>query len=128
MAQKTQAELDEEDGFIRGYHDIPDDHVLRAMSNISLYDALASAKPGTTAHMVIEAEKRRREVLPIATSSVTADPANSPNNPMDTRFKASTEPVVKSPEDNPSWDNTWYGKVAIGLAIFFIGYLLTHLG
>ena len=125
MAQKTQAQLDEEDGFIRGSHGVPFDHELRAMPDIELYDALASAKHGTTAYMVIEAEKRRRDALQ-AGSNVSANPPNDVHNPDQIALKKGAQPEEKFEEDHPSWDNTWYGKVLIGLLVFAIGYLVTH--
>lgn len=58
---------DEETDFVRGYRDVPDDHKLRALSYVRLCDLLESSTSGTTAFMVIEAEKRRRDNNPSST-------------------------------------------------------------
>lgn len=52
------------DAMTRGYRDIPDNPKLRSLSYISLCELLASRQSGTTDYFVIEAEKRRRDLLP----------------------------------------------------------------
>lgn len=104
---------EEDDAFTRGFHDIPEDAQLRAMSYVALCDALHQATPGTPAFMVIEAEKRRRDSAP-EDRDVVGD-------------------VGKKPVQKPGPDH-WYKKplpvIVIGVTVFLIGmairYVLRH--
>jgi hypothetical protein len=55
-----QHSTDEQDGFARGYHDIPDDGKIRAMSYIQLSEVFHSCEKDSTKFHVIEREVKRR--------------------------------------------------------------------
>lgn len=78
----SYSEDDAETDMVRGYRDVPDDDKLRALSYVRLCDMLESSTPGTTAFMVIEAEKRRRDASPTEgekiVTNVGAQPAQKP--------------------------------------------------
>lgn len=58
---KDRAEAEE--AFVRGFHGIPSDEKLRAMSYIDLCELLTSCEKGTTKHSVVEREKVRRDTM-----------------------------------------------------------------
>ena len=62
MAQKTQAQLEQEDGFIRGNYDLPFDHELRAMSYLELAESLHGSAVGGPKYLVVEREMKLRLV------------------------------------------------------------------
>jgi hypothetical protein len=51
---------EEQDGFVRGYHNIPDDEKLQAMSHIQLAEILQSCERDSTKFHVIEREIKKR--------------------------------------------------------------------
>lgn len=50
---------EEQDGFLRGYHDIPDDEKLKTMSFVELSAELASCSNGSPKFIVIEREIKK---------------------------------------------------------------------
>ena len=103
MVDKPQSD---EDFFRLGLHRAFSDRQLRAMSYVRLCSELESAKAGTTAHMLIESEKRRRDSLP-------------------------AEKPAEEPRHKPAPDH-WYKKpipviiiaVVVGCILLAIRYLL----
>jgi len=58
----TQSEIErkaEEDGFLRGYHDIPDNVKLHKMSFVDLAALLASCEGGSAKFNVVERELKK---------------------------------------------------------------------
>lgn len=58
----TQSEIErkaEEDGFLRGYHSIPDDVKLHKMSFVELAALLASCEGGSAKYNVVERELKK---------------------------------------------------------------------
>ena len=99
----------EEDHFTLGFHGAPSDDELRTWSYVQLCSRLESAQPGTVKHMVIEAEKRRRDSEQLAVPDHAAKPTPNP------------------PEHVKHWYNKPIGQVGIGVLIIAIGALVTHL-
>lgn len=56
--------MTEQEAYDRGFHGLPDEAKLRAMSYIDLCDMFVAQKPGTVAYLVLEAEKKRRDQPP----------------------------------------------------------------
>jgi len=52
-----------EDAFDRGFHGIPSDTELRAMSYVALCELLSSCAVGTTKHAIVAREKERRDAV-----------------------------------------------------------------
>jgi len=116
-ASDSYSDDDAETDFASGYRGVPDDDKLRAMSYIRLCDLLESSAPGTTAFMVIEAEKRRRDALPAEGKQVVAN--------------------VSAPQAEKAGPDHWYKKpvpviiitVIAGLTVLCIRYILrNHFG
>lgn len=107
---------DAEDNFLRGYHDIPDAPALRAMSYIKLASLLESCEKDSARFHVLEAEKRRRDNVSLATKVEVVVAHVDPDN-----------------DKKPSPDH-WYKKplpviflaVAAGCIILGIRYVLIH--
>lgn len=58
----AREDAEAEDGFLRGYHDIPSDAERQAMSYVALCDLLSSCQSGTTKYAIIAREIERRDV------------------------------------------------------------------
>jgi hypothetical protein len=108
VSDDKESEIDD---FVRGFHGIPRDEDLRSMSYVALVSMLSSSEPGTPKYMVIEREKRRRDLPP-------------------------AEQSTKHPGEKPTPEN-WYKKpigligiaVTSGLVLAALVYLFrTHLG
>ena len=56
----TRAELNEDDEFVRGYHDIPSDHELNRMSFVQLASLLATCQESTPKFTVVDRELKKR--------------------------------------------------------------------
>ena len=86
---------DGQDGFIRGFNDIPDDSQLRSMPYIQLCDLLSSCDAGTTKFMVVEAEKRRRDALSAEGQNVVAQVGKEPSeNPTTDHWCKKPTPII----------------------------------
>ena len=106
-----------DDDFHRGYHGIPDNEKLKAMSDIALFSMLSDCQPNTPKYMAVNAEKLRRESnLAKGENIVTKMSAN--------------------PSEKPSPDH-WYKKpiaviifaVIAGCIILFIRFIaINHFG
>lgn len=97
-----------EDHFLLGFHDAKDNEALNAMSYVQLCSELELSSAGTTKYMLLEAEKRRRD-LHISDKESDAKPNHA---------------AQKSPyptNDIKHWSDKPLGKVGIGL---FIGILV----
>jgi len=99
------------DQFLRGYHDVPGDGELRSLSDLALFELLASCEPGSVKHMAVEAEKRRRE---------------SPEN-AHAKDLLSQETPGAEPDKPHNWHDTALGKVFIGVATATLAYLVAQL-
>ena len=109
-----------EDDFDLGYRGGHDEIALRAMSYVKLCTELEDAKPGTTKHMLLECEKRRRDSIP-ASEPAVAEPHHA------------SKPAPKPSIDEKHWSDKPLGKIWLGIVtavlIFIALYLLrTHLG
>ena len=97
-----------EDHLLLGYHGAQDDEKLHAMSYVQLCSELELSSAGTTKYMLLEAEKRRRD-LHISGKEPDAKPNHAAQN--------SSRP----PDDIKHWSDKPLGKIGIGL---FIGILV----
>lgn len=59
MSEQDEAE----DAFQRGYHGIPSEAELRNMLYVQLCSMLSSTETGSAKFMILDAEKRRRDLL-----------------------------------------------------------------
>lgn len=109
-----------EDHFLLGFHDAKDNEALNAMSYVQLCSELELSSAGTTKYMLLEAEKRRRD-LHISDKESDAKPNHA---------------AQKSPyptNDIKHWSDKPLGKiwtmVVGGVALAFTLYLLrAHFG
>ena len=107
MTQDKYTSQDADDDLTLGYRGGKDQTTLRAWSYLKLCSELEDAKHGTTAYMLIEAEKNRRDSIP-------------------------SEQLTSKPRDKPAPDH-WYKKpvpvivlgVLIGCVLLAIRYVLT---
>ena len=63
MSKTAKDDAEENEGFVRGFHGIPDDAALRAMSYTDICELLSSCEKGTTKHSIVEREKVRRDII-----------------------------------------------------------------
>lgn len=108
-ADLTEKVQPDEDNFLLGYHGGHSNEELKAMSYIHLCSELELATPGTTRHMLLAAEKRRRDSEQLAVPNHAAKPSPNPTDHV------------------KHWCNKPIGQVGIGVLIIALGALVTHL-
>lgn len=59
----------DQDAFERGFHDVPSDAEMRALSDMDLYTLIASANTGSVRRMALETENERRKEAQKSNSS-----------------------------------------------------------
>ena len=107
------SEANGHDIYLLGFHEIPSDAQLRALSYVALCDLLSSCEAGTAQFMVVEAEKRRRDV--------------SGPEPAKAKPDHATNPTANVSDKPKYWAQKFLGQVFVGVVVVVLAAIAIYL-